>query len=157
LGISPRLQRLLDIFKYTGFDVDASTEIRTEVWKKLLGNACFNPVSLLTSSPTDLMIDDPLVYPLFTAMMTELLTLGEAMGIKPQISVTDRIALTRRLGHIKTSMLQDAERGRPVEIQAILGAACELAQKLKVSTPTLDHVYALAHLKSKTEGLLALH
>jgi 2-dehydropantoate 2-reductase len=153
-GISPKLQSIVDLFKFSGLDVEASTDIRTEVWKKLLGNACFNPVSLLTSSPTDLMIDDPMIYRLFTSMMNELLLLGEALGLKPNISVPDRIALTRKLGHIKTSMLQDAQRGRAVEIEAILGAACELAQNINISTPTLNTVYALARFKSKTEGLL---
>ncbi len=149
-----RLQALVALLKSAGFDAEASTDIRTEAWKKLLGNACFNPVSLITGSATDLMIDDPGIYRLFTAMMGELLAVGKVLGIDPGILVADRIALTRKLGHIKTSMLQDAEAGRPVEIDAILGAACELGRKVNMATPALDNVYALARLRARTSGLL---
>ncbi len=156
VGAAPtvRLQALVAMLAAAGFDVEASTDIRTEVWKKLLGNACFNPVSLITGSATDLMIDDPGIYQLFTAMMGELLAVGKVLGCAPAIAVADRIAFTRKLGNIKTSMLQDAEAGRPVEVDAILGAACELGRKLGVATPALDNVYAIARLKAKTAGLL---
>jgi len=152
---SLRLQSLVDLMRSSGLDAEISSDIRTEVWKKLMGNACFNPVSLLTSSATDLMIDDPGTYQVFKSMMSELLEVGNALGLRPNISVQDRIALTRKLGHIKTSMLQDAERGRKVEIDAILGAACELGRKVNALTPTLDTVYSLARLKAITEGLLS--
>jgi 2-dehydropantoate 2-reductase len=151
---TPRLEALVAMLKAAGFDAEASTDIRTEVWKKLLGNACFNPVSLITGSATDLMIDDPGIYQLFTAMMGELLAVGKVLGCAPAIAVADRIALSRKLGHIKTSMLQDAEGGRQVEIDAILGAACELGRKVNVTTPSLDTVYALARLRAKTTGLI---
>ncbi|MES2400752.1 MAG: 2-dehydropantoate 2-reductase [Pseudomonadota bacterium] len=151
---TPRLEALVSMLKAAGFDAEASIDIRTEVWKKLLGNACFNPVSLITGSATDLMIDDPGIYRLFTAMMGELLAVGKILGCAPAIAVTDRIALSRKLGNIKTSMLQDAEAGRQVEIDAILGAACELGRKVNVPTPSLDTVYALARLRAKTAGLI---
>ncbi|MES2508553.1 MAG: 2-dehydropantoate 2-reductase [Pseudomonadota bacterium] len=150
-----RLLALVAFLKSAGFDAETSTDIRTEAWKKLLGNACFNPVSLITGSATDLMIDDPGVYQLFTSMMGELLAVGKALGIDPGIQVVDRIAFTRKLGNIKTSMLQDAEAGRPVEVDAILGAACELGRKLGIATPALDNVYALARMRAKTFGLLS--
>lgn len=152
---SKRLQKLVELMRSSGLDAEISSDIRTEVWKKLMGNACFNPVSLLTSSATDLMIDDPGTYELFKSMMTELLEIGGSLGLRPNINVEDRIALTRKLGHIKTSMLQDAERGRKVEIEAILGAACELGRRVNTLTPTLDAVYSLARLKAVTEGLLS--
>lgn len=151
---SGRLLALVAMLKAAGFDAEASSDIRTEVWKKLLGNACFNPVSLITGSATDLLIDDPGIYQLFSAMMGETLAVGAALGIHPGIQVADRIALTRKLGHIKTSMLQDAEVGRAVEIDAILGAVTELGRKVGVVTPNLDAVYALARMRAKTFGLL---
>jgi 2-dehydropantoate 2-reductase len=155
LPATSRLQSLVDLMRSSGLDAEASSDIRTEVWKKLMGNACFNPVSFLTSSATDLMIDDQRIYQLFKSMMSELLVVGNSLGLNPKISVEDRIALTRKLGHIKTSMLQDAERKRKVEIDAILGAACELGKKVNALTPTLDSVYSLARLKAITEGLLS--
>lgn len=151
---SPRLTTFVTLLKAAGFDAEASTDIRTEVWKKLLGNACFNPVSLLTGSATDLLIDDPGIYQLLGTMMDETLAVGASLGINPGIQVKDRIALTRKLGHVKTSMLQDVESGRAVEIDAILGAVTELARKRGIPTPTLDTVYALARMRARTFGLL---
>lgn len=151
---SDRLDALVAFLKAAGFDAEASVDIRSEVWKKLLGNACFNPVSLLTGSATDLMIDDAGIHAVFSAMMAETLAVGRALGIDPGIQVADRITFTRKLGHIKTSMLQDAESARPVELDAILGAVCELGRKLHVSTPALNTVYALAHMRARTLGLL---
>ncbi|WP_421954600.1 ketopantoate reductase family protein [Polaromonas sp.] len=149
-----RLQAWISLLQKAGFDAEASTDIRTEVWKKLLGNACFNPVSMITGSATDLMIDDPNIYRLFTVMMGETLAVGQALGIDPGIQVADRIALTRKLGNVKTSMLQDSEAGRGVEIDAILGAVSELGRKTGVATPALDTVFALAHMRARTFGLL---
>lgn len=152
---SERLQQLVELLKGAGFEAEASSDIRTEVWKKLLGNACFNPVSLITGSATDLLIDDPAIYRLFTTMMAETLAVGRAAGIDAAMQVADRIALTRRLGNVKTSMLQDGEAGRPVEIDAILGAVNEMAAALGVATPANDTMYALAQMRARTFGLLA--
>ena len=151
---STRLTAWVRLLKSAGFDAETSSDIRTEVWRKLLGNACFNPVSLLTGAATDLLIDDPDIYRLFGTMMGETLAVGAALGINPGIEAADRIALTRKLGNIKTSMLQDAETGRSVEIDAILGAVVELGRKHGVATPALDVVYALARMRARTFGLL---
>ncbi|MGH8789587.1 MAG: ketopantoate reductase family protein [Cupriavidus necator] len=151
---SPRLQAWVDLLKRAGFDAEASMDIRAEVWKKLLGNACFNPVSMITGSATDLLIDDAGIYKLFSTMMAETLAVGRALGIDVAMQVTDRIALTRKLGNVKTSMLQDAEAGRPVEIEAILGAVIEMAEALDVDTPASHTVYTLARMRAKNFGLL---
>jgi 2-dehydropantoate 2-reductase len=151
---SARVESLVALLKSAGFDAETSSDIRNEVWKKLLGNACFNPVSLITGSATDLLIDDPGIYKLLTTMMTETLAVGRALGIDVAMHVSDRIALTRKLGHVKTSMLQDAEGGRPVELDAILGAVNEMAAMLRVPTPANDMVYSLAQMRARTFGLL---
>lgn len=151
---SERLASWVELLKGAGFDAEASTDIRQEVWKKLLGNACFNPVSLLTGSATDALIDDPGIHRLFSTMMTETLAVGRAVGIDIAMPVAERIALTRKLGHVKTSMLQDAEAGRPVEIHAILGAVTEMAEALGVAAPACDTVYALARMRARCAGLL---
>ncbi|MCZ4312956.1 2-dehydropantoate 2-reductase [Comamonadaceae bacterium G21597-S1] len=151
---SPRLLRLTALFRGAGFDVEASTDIRTEVWKKLLGNACFNPVSLLTGAATDRLIDDPAIHRLFVAMMQETIAVGAAMRIDPGIRPLERIAVTRKLGNVKTSMLQDAEAGRPVELDAILAAVTELGNRLSVTVGTLDAVLAMARMRARTDGLM---
>ncbi len=149
---SPASQRLQDwvaLLQRAGFEAEASGDIRTEAWKKLLGNACFNPVSLLTGSPTDRMIDDPEVYALFVAMMGEVLAVGRAMGVDAAIEPPARLAITRKLGNVKTSMLQDAEAGRPVEIDAILGAVADIASALDVAAPHCRAVLAMAQLRAR--------
>ena len=151
---SPRLQALVAWLKGAGLDAEASSDLRVEVWKKLLGNACFNPVSVLTGSATDRLIDDPAVHALFTRLMHETLAVGRAMGVDAGIEPPARLAITRQLGHIKTSMLQDAEAGRPLEVDAILGAVTELARRLGVATPVADTVYALTRMRAHTFGLL---
>jgi len=87
-------------------------------------------------------------------MMTETLAVGRALGIDVAMHVSDRIALTRKLGNVKTSMLQDAEGGRPVELDAILGAVNEMAAMLGVPTPANDMVYGPARMRARTFGLL---
>ena len=151
---SERLASLVALFRSAGFDADASADIRTEVWKKLLGNACFNPVSMLTGTATDVLIDDPAVHALFVTMMQETLAVGGALGIDPGIEPAARIAATRKLGNVKTSMLQDAEAGRAIELDAILGALSELGHRLQVPTATLDTVLALARMRATTAGWL---
>ena len=152
--VTPRLQNFVAMLKSCDLDAIASEDITTEVWKKLLGNACFNPVSLLTHSPTDLLIDDPLVYELFKSMMAEIISVGAALGIKIETSIADRIAATRKLGNIKTSMLQDAEAGKFVEIEAILGSVLAIGNHHQISTPTLQSVFALTRMRSEIMGLL---
>ncbi len=151
---SPRVVEFVTSMKAAGFDAEGNANIRSEVWKKLLGNACFNPVSLITGSPTDLMIDEPRIHALFVAMMQESLAVARALGIDAAIEPVARIALTRKLGHVKTSMLQDAEAGRPVEIEAILGAVIEIAGKVGIPVPICNAVYGLARMRAQTFGLL---
>jgi 2-dehydropantoate 2-reductase len=150
---SPRMQALVDFLKFNGFDAELSGNIRAEVWRKLLGNACFNPVSLLCESSTDQLIDDPHVHALFVALMLETIAVGKSLGIDVGISPDDRIAITRKLGAVKTSMLQDAQAQRRVELSAILGAVIELARRGSTPTPSSDAVYALAKMRARTLGV----
>ncbi|VCU70469.1 2-dehydropantoate 2-reductase [Pigmentiphaga humi] len=152
-GQGARSDRVAALFRDAGFDAAASADVRNDIWVKLLGNACFNPVSLLTGAHTDDMIDDPRVHALFVAMMDEALALGARLGLPAQMDSRDRIAMSRRLGHIKTSMLQDLEAGRPVEIDSILGALVEASAAAGAATPTLDGVYAMARMRADTLGL----
>jgi 2-dehydropantoate 2-reductase len=151
---SPRTSALVTFLNSCGFDAEFSTDIRVEVWKKLLGNACFNPVSLITGSATDLMINDPAINALFVTLMHETIAVGRALGLEVGITPTERIAITRKLGHVKTSMLQDAQAGRKVELDAILGAVIELARRTNTLTPASDTVFALAKMRAQILGLI---
>ncbi|MGB3126013.1 MAG: 2-dehydropantoate 2-reductase [Pseudomonas sp.] len=153
-GLSARVEAITTVFLDAGFDAQADQNIREQIWLKLLGNACFNPVSLLVGCATDAMIDDPFLHALCVDMMAELLELGRQLGISPEIDPTQRIAITRKLGTVKTSMLQDVEGHKPVEIEAILGALMAVADQVGAPMPRTRTVYALARMRAKTLGLL---
>jgi 2-dehydropantoate 2-reductase len=153
-GTSIRVSQMAEVFVGAGFDAHAHENIREEIWLKLLGNACFNPVSLLVGCPTDELIDDPFLNVLFIDMMNELLDLGRRLGISPEIDPQQRIAITRKLGAVKTSMLQDIEGHKTVEIEAILGALMAVADLAGAPVPRTRAVYALARMRAKTLGLL---
>lgn len=153
-GASQRNLDIAQMFQADGFDAHASEDIHEEIWLKLLGNACFNPVSLLVGCPTDELIDDPAIKSLFIEMMSESLALGQQIGIRPTINPEQRIGITRKLGKVKTSMLQDLEANRPIEIEAILEALVTVADRVNAPVPRLRAVYALARMRAKTQGLL---
>jgi 2-dehydropantoate 2-reductase len=152
-GASARVEALAQRLQAAGLDAQPSADIRRDIWLKLLGNACFNPVSLLTGAPTDEMIDVPELHGLFTAMMDEAIAVGGRLGLKLQVEPAQRIAQTRALGHIRTSMLQDLQAGRAVELDAILGALIEAAAAVAMPVPTLSRVLALARLRARHAGL----
>ncbi len=151
---SDRLERVVALFNAAGLAAEPTDEIRRAVWEKLLGNVCFNPVSLLTGSSTDLMIDDPDIYRMFVDLMNEVIAVGAALGLAIGVTPAARLATTRKLGNVKTSMLQDAEAARPVEVQAIVGAFVEVARSLGIETPIASTIYALARMRAQTFGLL---
>lgn len=153
-GSSERVTKITEAFKAAGFGAESSDNIRREIWLKLLGNLCFNPVSALMGCSTDRMIDDPRLHALFVGVMSEALALGTALGIPVDIKPADRIAITRKLGTVKTSMLQDVEAGRPLEVEGIVGAAVEAAEAIGHPAPLLSAVYALVRQRADVLGLL---
>ena len=136
-----------------GFDAQASDDIRRDIWNKLLGNACFNPVSLITGSSNDGMLGDPALHGMFMRMMQEAIEVGERLGLRLDVDPAQRIAQAGRLGNIKTSMLQDLEAGRSPEIEPILGSLVECATALDMPVPTLSTVLAMARLRARSAGL----
>jgi 2-dehydropantoate 2-reductase len=152
-GASVRVDVLAQRLQAAGLDAQPSTDIRRDIWIKLLGNACFNPVSLLTGSPTDAMIDQPELHALFVRMMEEAIAIGGRLGLRLDIQPERRIAQTRQLGHIKTSMLQDLEAGRAVELDAIVGTLVECAAAVAMPVPTFGSILALARLRARHAGL----
>ena len=141
-----RVQQIHDTLMKAGFAAELSERIQRDVWYKLWGNMTMNPVSALTGALTDQILDDDLVRAFILAVMAEAKEIGQRIGCPIAESGEDRTRVTRRLGAIKTSMLQDVEAGRPLEIDALLGAPRELAAKTGVATPHMDALYGLVRL-----------
>jgi 2-dehydropantoate 2-reductase len=152
-GADAGLAELAALLGQAGFDVTVSERIQREVWFKLWGNMTMNPVSALTGAPCDRILDDPLVRGLCSAVMLEAQAIGAAFGIPIAQPPEDRHAVTRKLGRFKTSMLQDAEAGRPLELDALLGTVREIGQHLGLATPHLDALFGLARLMARERGL----
>ena len=151
-GVSERVYQLCTLFERAGIRPEPSNNIRRAIWYKLWGNATLNPLSALTLATADRLHAE--LKPLQLAGMAELAALGAAIGCPIAESGEDRMAVTARLGAFKTSMLQDVEAGRPIEIEALLGAPIELAQRAGVPVPTLESLYAMTRLMAESRGLL---
>jgi 2-dehydropantoate 2-reductase len=117
---------------------------------KLLGNAAFNPISALTRATLVKMARDPEVRGVVTEIMTEVSAIATRLGITLPVSIEQRIAGAEAVGEHKTSMLQDLELGRPMELECITGALVELGEKLNIATPSLRTVYACTKLLGET-------
>jgi len=134
-----------------GFKARQSGLIDRAIWYKLGGNITMNPISALTLASADRIIAE--CRDLKIAAMTEAKAIGAAIGCTIEETAEDRLAVAERLGPFKTSMLQDVEAGRPLELDAILAAPLELARRHKVATPNLDAIYALVKLMAESRGL----
>jgi 2-dehydropantoate 2-reductase len=150
---SARLQAVAAVLKAANLDVEVSSGIQRDIWYKLWGNMTMNPVSALTGATMDRILDDPLVNAFCLSVMGEAAAIGAAIGCPIEQSGEERNSITRKLGAVKTSMLQDVEARRPVEIDAILSAAREIGRRVGVSTPNLDLLTGLARLQARTLGL----
>ncbi len=118
------------------------------------GNATLNPLSALTRSTADQLLADPALRSWMLEAMHELAAVGAAIGCPSAESGEDRMAVTAKLGAFKTSMLQDVEAGRPIELEALLGAPREIAARAGVPAPQLDRLYAMTRLMGESLGLL---
>lgn len=150
---SARLETIAGLLRGAGFDVTVSSNIRRELWYKLWGNLTINPVSAITGATADLILADPLVRAFCTEAMLEAAAIGRRIGCEIDQSAEDRHAITRQLGAFKTSMLQDVEAERPVELDAIVGAAAEIGDRVGVPTPNIDHLLGLTRLFARVRGL----
>jgi len=153
-GSSGRVQELATLFEGGGITVEASDNVRRAIWYKLWGNATINPLSALTRSTADRLLAEPAVRAWMLEAMAELAAVGAAIGCPISESGEDRMAVTARLGAFKTSMLQDVEAGRPIELEALLGAPREIASRAGIPTPQLDRIYGLTRLMGESLGLL---
>jgi 2-dehydropantoate 2-reductase len=145
-----RIAALSELFTRAGFKSPALSDVRAEIWMKLWGNLTFNPVSALSHATLEDICRFSPTRALAGAMMREAQTVGEAFGIRFRLSIDKRIAGAESIGAHKTSMLQDIEHGRAIEIDALLGSVVELARLAKVPTPHLDAIYAVTKLLGET-------
>lgn len=147
---SSRVLRISECFIKAGFKAPVLDDIRAETWLKLWGNMTFNPISALSRATLAGICQYPLTRNLAAAMMTEAQTIANKLGITFRVPLERRIAGAEKVGHHKTSMLQDVEARRPLETDALLGAVVELGRLTETPTPHLDTVYALTKLLGTT-------
>ena len=132
----------------SGLRCPVTTHIREEIWVKMLGNVAFNPISALTGATLARMAADPYVSALVRAIMAEAEGVAARLGLKLPITIEQRMAGAAKVGEHKTSMLQDLEAGRPIELEAVVGAVLELGERLGVATPNTRAVYACTRLRA---------
>jgi 2-dehydropantoate 2-reductase len=148
-----RVLALSKAFVAAGFKAPVKTDIRTEIWVKLWGNVAFNPISALTGGTLKGIAEDPGTRAAVRAVMDEAEAIANKLGVTMPIPVEKRIDGAAGVGEHKTSMLQDFERGRPVELDAVVGAVAELGRLVEVPTPMIDTIYALTKHKAVKAGL----
>lgn len=136
-----------------GLKAPVRPKIRDDIWIKLWGNLSFNPISALTGATLEVLCTDPTTQPIARAMMVEAQAIGEALGARFAIDVDTRIAGGASVGAHRTSMLQDLDAGRPMEIDALVSAVQELGRITDMPTPTIDTVLGLVQLRGRTAGL----
>ena len=150
---TPRVQALHALLQRVGFNATLSSQIQKDIWYKLWGNMTMNPVSAITGATADSVLDDDMVRGFMSRVMLEAKAIGECIGIPIAQEPEDRHAVTRKLGAFKTSMLQDVQSGKPVELDALVSAVRELGQMTGVSTPFTDALLGLSRLHARTLGL----
>ena len=147
---TPRVKMISELFQRAGFKAPILADIRSEIWLKLWGNLSFNPISALTHATLAGICRFPLGRDLAARMMTEAQTIGETLGARFRVSLERRIGHAEGVGEHKTSMLQDVEHGRPLELDALVGAIVELGRITATPTPHISAVYACASLLART-------
>ncbi|MDC1440880.1 2-dehydropantoate 2-reductase [Planktomarina temperata] len=152
---SNRALALSEALSASGLRAPIRPKIRDEIWIKLWGNLSFNPISVLTQSTLDVLCTDPGTREVARKMMLEAKTVAEKLGVKFPIDVDRRIQGGAAVGAHRTSMLQDLDQGRPMEIDALIGSVKELGLITQTPTPTIDTVLALTALRGKVAGLYA--
>jgi 2-dehydropantoate 2-reductase len=148
-----RVHELVALLEKAGFETALSEQIQKDAWYKLWGNMTVNPVSALTGATTDRILDDELVRGFISAVMLEAREIGARVGIPIAQMPEDRHQVTRKLGAFKTSMLQDVEAGKPVELDALVTVVQEMGRLTGVPTPFTDALLGLSRLQARVRGL----
>jgi 2-dehydropantoate 2-reductase len=148
-----RVEKISNLFEEAGLKAPVLDKIRDEIWLKLWGNVSFNPISALTHATLDVITTDPGTRAVAKAMMLEAKEIADQQGIGFRVDVERRIEGARKVGAHKTSMLQDLERGRPMEIDPLVTVVQEMGRLQDIPTPTIDVVLALVQQRAKVAGL----
>lgn len=151
--MTQRLQGLRALLRQAGFEVTASPQIQKEIWYKLWGNMTINPMCALTGATADRILDDDLARDFASRVMLEAQDIGARLGLPIADSPDDRHAVTRKLGALKPSMLQDVQAGRALELDALVSSVRELGQLTGVATPFTDALLGLARVHARQLGL----
>jgi len=152
---SDRIRKIADALIASGLRAPVTAHLRNEIWVKILGNVAFNPISALTGATLAQMLSNPDTTSLIRNIMQETEQLTEKLGVKMQVSVEQRMAGAAKVGEHKTSMLQDLEAGRPLELEAIVGAVLEVGERVGLAMPHTRSVYACAKLLAERRGAVA--
>ena len=147
-----RIAPIAELLTDAGLAVPVADDIRAALWTKLWGNIHANPISVATQATMTELLSDPGVSGVSRAIMTEARDVAGKLGITFPVSIDQRLDEARELGSFRTSMLQDFDAGRPIELDAILGVASELGNQLGVATPTIDTIYAIVRLRAQLCG-----
>lgn len=153
-GTSERLARQFALLDAAGLKPEVTNNIRRAIWYKLWGNMTINPLSALTLATADRLLGDGGLKRFILACMAEAAEIGAAIGCPIDESGEDRMAVTARLGAFKTSMLQDVEAGRPIELEALVGAPREIGRRAGIATPNIDLLYAMTRQMAESRGLV---
>lgn len=152
-GQSTRSEAAAASLRAGGFQVELAPRIQQELWFKLWGNMTVNPISALTGTTVDRIVGDPLVRAFMSRVMTEASEIGSRIGLPIATSPEERHQVTRRIGAFRTSMLQDVDSGRPIELDALVAAVREIGEAVGVPTPNIDALLGLARVFARAHGL----
>ncbi|OBG26468.1 2-dehydropantoate 2-reductase [Mycobacterium sp. 852002-51057_SCH5723018] len=155
--LSERCRALSDAMVAGGLKCPVETDLRSDIWIKLMGNVAFNPLSALTRATMVEMCQHPRTRQVVIQLMEETLDIAARLGCKPDISIEKRLRGAEKVGHHKTSMLQDLEAGKQLELDAIVSAVVELADLTGATAPTLRTVHAATELLARAGGLGPSH
>ena len=152
-GAAPRTREIVELLRAAGFEVETSDRIQRDIWIKLWGNMTMNPVSAITGATADRILDDDLVRGYLSRCMVEAARIGERIGLPIAMSPDERHAITRKLGAFRTSMLQDAEAGRALELDALVAVVVEIGRRVGVDTPAIESLLGLSRLYARVRRL----
>jgi 2-dehydropantoate 2-reductase len=147
-----RVKRIANTLTLAGFEIAVTGSIEKEFWVKLLGNVSFNPVSALTVTTADKLIESREIKTYMVEIMREVLAIGRAVGVDADIDPEARIDMARVLGPFKTSMLQDLEAGKRLEIDGLLAGTLEIAKKAGVKAPYTESLFGLIRARADATG-----
>ena len=150
---TPSAAGIAAALREAGFEVEEAAVIQQEIWFKLWGNMTMNPISALTGATGERILDDDHVRSFMSRCMVEAAAIGQRIGLPIHQSPEQRHAVTRKLGAFRTSMLQDVDAGRPVELDALVASVMEIGHQLAVPTANIDALFGLARLQAQVRGL----